>query len=101
MFFDLLMVYHCLPLSLFLASVAVAAQPLPSFRFSVDWKSGTDATTLPTGTTRGGGGFGVRKIEYINVPAASTWYAYADIVNYSDPYYPDSYSSEIGVFRRM
>ena len=31
-------------------------------------------------------------------PADGVTYAFADIVNYSDPYYPGSYSSEIGVF---
>jgi len=40
----------------------------------------------------------VRKLEIIYYPLDNCTYAYGDIINYSDPYYPNSYSSEVGVF---
>ena len=74
-------------------------KPLPppcsgptSFTFEVDWASGSAATTLPTTN------FSVRKLEAVYYPPDRRTYAYVDIVNYSDPYYPASYSTEVGVF---
>ena len=64
----------------------------PAFAFGVDWTSGGAATTLPAPT------FAVRKLEAFVWPLDNRTYAYADIVNYTDPYYPVSYSSEVGVF---
>lgn len=60
------------------------------FTFEPDWSSGSTATTLPTGN------FSVRKVEAVRYKNRT--YAYADIVPFSDYFYPDSYSSEIGVF---
>eukprot|EP00947_MAST-08B_sp_MAST-8B-sp1_P000881 g881.t1 len=61
---------------------------------AVDWASGgLNRTSFPTEP-----GFGVRKVEAFVWPADNVTYAVADIVNYSDPFYPDSYSSEIGIF---
>ena len=40
----------------------------------------------------------MRKLEAIYYPLDKRTYAYVDIVNYSDPYYPASYSSEVGVY---
>jgi hypothetical protein len=40
----------------------------------------------------------VRKIEAIFYPPDGKTYAYVDIVNFTDVYYPDSYSSEVGVY---
>eukprot|EP00039_Didymoeca_costata_P006853 m.94065 g.94065 ORF g.94065 m.94065 type:complete len:182 (-) comp13425_c0_seq1:701-1246(-) len=66
------------------------------FTFTVDWASGSTQSTLPTF------GFAVRKLEAIVYPEDGHTYAYVDIVNYTDYYYPDSYSSEVGVYyRRM
>lgn len=62
------------------------------FRFTPDWMTGGAATTLPTGN------FSVRKLEAIHYPADGRTYAYVDIVNFSDPYYPSSYESEVGVY---
>jgi hypothetical protein len=62
------------------------------FSFAVDWSSGGAATTLPAPT------FAVRKLEAFVWPKDNRTYAYGDIVNYSDPFYPVSYSSEVGVF---
>lgn len=62
------------------------------FNFTVDWSSGSAASTLPTFN------FSVRKVEYVYYPADAHTYAYADIVNFTDLYYPGSYSSEVGVF---
>ena len=62
------------------------------FSLAVDWASGGPATTLPTAN------FSVRKLEAFHYPPDGRTYAYADIVNYSDPYYPISYSSEVGAF---
>ena len=42
--------------------------------------------------------FSVRKLEAFHYPPDGKTYAYADIVNYSSYYYPDSYSTEVGVF---
>jgi hypothetical protein len=55
------------------------------FTFSYDVASGTAATTLPTAN------FSVRKLEAIYYPPDKRTYAYVDIVNYSDFYYPASY----------
>ena len=61
------------------------------FGFQPDWGSGGVATTLPTGN------FSVRKLAAVRYPDGRT-YAYVDIVNFSSYWYPDSYSSEIGVY---
>ena len=63
----------------------------PAFKLGVEWSSGGAATTLPAPT------FAVRKLEAF-VWTDNRTYAYADIVNYTDSYYPVSYSSEVGVF---
>ena len=42
--------------------------------------------------------YAVRKLEVIYYPPDQTWYGYADIVNFTDHFYPNSYSSEIGAF---
>lgn len=78
------------------------------FEFAVDWSSASAATSMPTL-----GRFGVRKVEAFVYPQDGKTYAYADIVNYTCPtwsaknltscppgefYYPDSYSTEVGVF---
>ena len=62
------------------------------FSFSPDWKGGGPGTTLPTGN------FSVRKLEAIYYPPDGRIYAYVDIVNYTDLYYPASYSAEIGAY---
>ena len=62
------------------------------FSFVPDWKSGSAATTLPTAN------FSVRKLEAVYYPPDSRVYAYVDIVNYTDLYYPASYSAEIGAY---
>eukprot|EP00937_MAST-01D_sp_MAST-1D-sp2_P005452 g5452.t1 len=77
---------------LLVAAGACCGAASPSFNFVVDWSSGGANTSFPT--TK----FGVRKVEAFVYPLDGTTYAYADVVNYSDPHYPDSYSSEIGVF---
>ena len=69
----------------------VMAMVPPNFTFAVDWSTGSAATTLPTAN------FSVRKLEAIVYMDGQT-YAYVDIVPFSDPYYPASYSSEIGVY---
>jgi hypothetical protein len=61
------------------------------FSFQPDWASGGPTTTLPTSN------FSVRKLEAVRYRDGRT-YAFADIVNFTDFWYPDSYSSEIGVF---
>lgn len=61
--------------------------PAPTFvdfDFGANWSSGGPATTLPTS------GFGVRKVEFIYYEPDGITYAYADIINYTDPYYPES-----------
>jgi hypothetical protein len=78
------------------------------FQFAVDWGSGNASTSFPTL-----GRFGVRKVEAFFYPPDGKTYAYADIVNYTcatysaknrtscapgEWYYPDSYSTEVGVF---
>jgi hypothetical protein len=78
------------------------------FQFTVDWNSGNSSTSFPTL-----GRFGIRKVEAFVYPKDGKTYAYADIVNYTCPtwsarntssclpgewYYPDSYSTEVGVF---
>ena len=68
------------------------ASHLARFSFAVDWSSGGAATTLPAPT------FAVRKLEAFVWPKDNRTYAYGDTVNYSDPFYPVSYSSEVGVF---
>jgi hypothetical protein len=40
----------------------------------------------------------VRKLEAAYYPPDGRTYAYVDVVNFTDYYYPDSYSSEVGVF---
>lgn len=63
------------------------APPIPSFvdfSFSANWSSGGPATTLPAAN------FGVRKVEFIYYKPDGMTYAYADIVNYTDPFYPES-----------
>lgn len=62
------------------------------FSFLPDWKSGGPTTTLPTAN------FSVRKLEAIYYPPDGRIYAYVDIVNYTDIYYPASYSAEIGAY---
>ena len=90
-------------LALWLAAATTtlaAAPPSPAttlacphcFNISVDWASGSPATSLPAPS------FSVRKLEVIVYPGDGRTYGYADIVNFSDPYYPVSYSSEVGVF---
>jgi len=90
-------------LALWLAAAtttSAAASPTPAttlacphcFNISVDWASGSPATSLPAPS------FSVRKLEVIVYPGDGRTYGYADIVNFSDPYYPVSYSSEVGVF---
>ena len=51
-----------------------------AFGFDVDWGTGGAATTLPVHS------FAVRKLEAFVWPTDNRTYAYADIVNYSDPY---------------
>lgn len=78
------------------------------FQFVPDWTTGNVSTSFPTL-----GRFGVRKVEAFVYPADGRTYAYADIVNYTcaawsarnssscppgDWFYPDSYSTEVGVF---
>merc|ERR1712205_231762 len=77
-----------------------------AFNFTVDWASASLSNSFPTYQ------FGVRKVEAFVYPPDGHTYAYADIVNYTcagwtrDPsscppgewYYPDSYSTEVGVF---
>ena len=95
------------------AYLAGAPAPAPCsgpscFQFAVDWDSGNSSTAFPTL-----GRFGVRKVEAFVYPKDGRTYAYADIVNYTCPswsaknlsscppgewYYPDSYSTEVGVF---
>ena len=58
------------------------------FNMSLSWHSGSAATTLPMLD------FSVRKLEGFVYTDGRT-YAYADIVNFTDPYYPVSYSSEV------
>lgn len=65
------------------------------FTFLVDWPSGSQQTTFPTQN------FSVRKVEAFVYPSDGKTYAYVDVVNYSDVYYPDSYSSEIGVYSSL
>ena len=62
------------------------------FGFQPGWASGSPATTLPNAN------FSVRKMQAIYYPRDGMTYAYVDVVNFTDAYYPDSYSSEIGVF---
>ena len=87
----------------------LAIATLWNLSFSVDWESGGENTSFPTG-----GAFGVRKVEAFFYPPDGSFYAYppprntatrrlpagryADVVNFTDPYYPDSYSSEVGAF---
>jgi hypothetical protein len=61
------------------------------FSFTVDWSSGGAATTLPAPT------FAVRKLEALVWPKDNRTYAYADIVNYSDPFYPVSSATDRAV----
>ena len=75
----------------FAEDVSDAAAPEP-WSFEVDWASGGPATTLPAPT------FSVRKLEAFHYPKDGRTYAYADIVHFTDPFYPVSYSSEVGVF---
>jgi len=86
-----------------LTTASKQSQNCPNcFNFTVDWKSGTAATSFPTK------GFGVRKVEAFVYPLDGKTYAYADIVKYTcatwpeclpgEYYYPDSYSTEVGVF---
>lgn len=63
-----------------------------SFQFGFDPSSGGNETAFPVD------GFAVRKMEAFVWPTDNITYAYADIINYTDYYYPDSYSSEVGVF---
>lgn len=77
------------------------------FQFAFDEASGNASTSFPTL-----GRFGVRKVEAFLYKRDGKTYAYADIVNYTcggwtkDPkscppgeyFYPDSYSTEVGVF---
>lgn len=67
------------------------------FNFSVDWSGGSHGNvasrTLPTENA-----FSIRKLESFHYAADGRTYGYADIVNYTDPHYPISYSSEVGVF---
>ena len=58
----------------------------------VDWSSGSAATTLPIAN------FSACKLEAVYYPPDGKTYAYADVVDFNDPYYPASYSSEVGVF---
>jgi hypothetical protein len=69
-----------------------APMPLGTFNFSANWSSGGPATTLPAV------GFAVRKVEFVYYPKDGYTYAYADIINYTDRFYPESFSSEVGVF---
>ena len=86
----------CLALSAFSSSAATTlpapANTSTAFTFTYDAASGSPATTLPAPS------FSVRKVQAIYYPADNRTYAYADIVNFSDPFYPVSYSSEVGVF---
>ena len=73
------------------------------FNFTVDWSGGNhgdaDARTLPTAPSPGAeSAFAVRKLESFFYPPDGRVYGYADIVNFTDAYYPISYSSEVGVF---
>jgi hypothetical protein len=84
----------CLLLSLGATTVASADfTQTTSFKFEVDWSSGGVETTLPIG-----GNFSVCKLEAVFYPPDGKTYAYVDVVNFSDYYYPASYSSEVGVF---
>ena len=64
----------------------------PNFAFSVDWSSGGAATQLPAAN------FSVRKLAVVYNPGDGHWYGYADIVEFADYYYPDSYDSNVGAF---
>ena len=78
---------------LLLGAAALAEEPAgAAFSFAVDWSSGNASSTLPHPS------FSVRKLEAFVYPADGKTYAYADIVNYTDLFYPVSYSSEVGVF---
>jgi hypothetical protein len=67
------------------------------FDFDVDWSSGGPNTTLP-GCSKNVPRCSVRKLEAVYYPPDGKTYAYVDIVNFSNYYYPDSYSTEVGVF---
>jgi hypothetical protein len=67
------------------------------FSFDAVWSSGGLATTLP-GCDATTPTCSVRKLEAVYYPADGRTYAYVDIVNFTNHYYPDSYSSEVGVF---
>ena len=64
------------------------------FSFGVDWSSGDASSTLPSTNLS----FSVRKLEAVYYPPDGKTYAYVDVVNFSDYFYPTSYSSEVGVF---
>ena len=70
----------------------LAGPCLRCFNFSVAWKSGGVHSTLPMAN------FSVRKVEYLHYPPDGRTYAYADVVGFDNPYYPVSYSSEVGAF---
>jgi len=60
-----------------------------SFAIEVDWSSGHALPTL---------NFSIMRLSAIMWPGDGRTYAYSDVVPFSDPYYPASYSSAIGAF---
>ena len=87
----LLLLQQLLHLAAAPAAAAAAAAAL-NFTFAVNWSSGGPDTTLPAA------GFAVRKVEFIYYAPDRRTYAYADVINYTDPAYPESFGSEVGVF---
>ena len=83
-----------LPLLLCGATSAVVVDQVASAdnAFNFTFFSGSQASSLPADT------FAVRKVQFVYYPPDGRTYAYADVVNYTDPFYPVSYSSEVGVF---
>ena len=70
-------------------------QPVnPQFSPVVNFSSGV---LLPGGGTLGAN-FSVRKLDGIYFAPEARYYAYADIIDFDNFYYPDSYDTNVGVF---